>query len=280
MNSGPCAGTGSIGRCGRTGGTFCCNGLQNSFGRNFRCRCFQREQAEQEGQRCQGVELCALLLHVLDLDFHFLASVIQAAFDGVFRAAQGFRNLLDAHLLIIEHTDDQPLILAERFKDLLHQPGGFLPVDHHFRIVVKPFIQEIDFVSVLVCQFAEQDGLFLFQIVLGFVGSDPFDPGPEVFRAVQLIQTLKCFYIAVLHDIQNGIFVLDQNLGCLINTAVCKFVEIFHRILVALCGQVDHLFCDLVHILSSLSFRNIYRISYLVSKIKNIRPPDQRRTVF
>ena len=255
LDTGACGGLRSRSRCGGGGrgggsarrGAFGGDGGQDSGGGDLRSRSLQRQQTDEEGQRCKRIELRALLLQVPDLDLHLLASVVQAALDRVLGAAQGLGDLLHAHLLVIEHADDQPLILAEGAQDLPHQPGGLLPVQDQLGIVVGPLIPEVDLAPVLRGHLAEEDGLFPLDVVLGLIGGDPPDPGAEILPVRQPVQILEGGHIGVLHDVQNGVLILEQEFGGPVYVIVGKGIELFDRVPVALGGPVHGLFGDLVH---------------------------------
>ena len=113
--------------------------------------------------------------------------------------------------------------------------------------MLRPFVQEVDLAAIVAGHLAEEEGLLPFDVVLGLVGGHAADPGAEIFRILQLVQALECGHIAVLHDVQGGILVLEQESCGLVDIIICKGVQLFDRVLVALGGPRHCILSDLVH---------------------------------
>ena len=229
-----CGGGGSRTRTGSTNGCGLGNGDATCLGHT--------QQPKEEGQRCQRVELGTLLFQRLHGDLDLLAAVVQAAFHGIFGAFQLFRNFPDADLLIVMHHDGDTLLRTQSVQNAVDETGGLVAVHRRLRLMLHTVVGvlQVDLFSFFVQPLREEDRLFLPQIVQSGVGGQLFHPCLVLFRVVQLVQILKTFDKAVLHDVQRILLVLDDGPDALVNAVIGLFVKFRNGLLITGSGQQNN----------------------------------------
>ena len=127
-------------------------------------------QGQQEGKRGQAVELDALLFQGADGFLNLLPATGQLVFHRAGRHPQGFCDLPDGHLLVVVHADGRPLTVGKTVQDLVHQPGGLLPIQVQLRRGVGRQVRLLgQAIALLVFQLRKQHRALLPQGGLGLV---------------------------------------------------------------------------------------------------------------
>ena len=107
-------------------------------------------------------------------------------------------NVLDGHILVVEHTDDGLLLRGQPRQDLPHQAGGLLPVQGQLRLGVRAEVRQLGELVIRISQLRKGQQLALVHLLCGHGYGDPPQPGQEGLVGLQLAQVAKGLEIGVL----------------------------------------------------------------------------------
>ena len=168
------------------------------------------QQGVEIGHGGQAVELDTLLFQGPDLGLHLLAAPEQLGLDGAGGDLQQLRDLPDAELLVVAHTQDQVLLRGQLRQDLPHQAGALLPVQRQLRLGLRAELRQLRQLRLLPGQVCKGQRQLLRQLVGGDVDGDAPQPGQKGLVGLQLAQILEGPQIAVLHNIPGQVLLPDH----------------------------------------------------------------------
>ena len=168
------------------------------------------QQRHQEGNGGEAVELDALLFQRPNRCLDLLPPVVELRRDRPGGDVQQRRDLLDAELVVVSHTENQVLFLRQSRKNLLHQAGGLLPIQRQLRLIVNARIRQLRDEVVLVAQLREGQRQTLVHLRCNDVHGDPPQPREEGVVVLQRVETAKGPQIGVLLNVPRQLLVADH----------------------------------------------------------------------
>ena len=189
-------------------------------------------QGEQEGEGGEAVELDALLLQRPYRGFHLFATVKELGLDRSRCEVQKLRNLLDAELVIVPHTENQVLLLGQGSENLLHQPGGLLPIQRQLRLGFHAQIGQLGELPVLVSKVCKGHRQALAHPRCGEIHGNPPQPGEKGFVVLQRVQAVVGAQIGVLLNVPCQILVAGHGANAAVEIGAGQHIQIRESVLI------------------------------------------------